>query len=207
MSKARAVTMLLTCENCETIFRVESSQLQAAGQKVRCSVCRHVWAPEIVDEAPSEAPSLRDSLTILRWPVMICATLAVLVSLIIVNRGLITSYMPSTIAAFELSGFMITPDLNKLEVRALKATYGGDTLRITGKLANQSSLRTHAAPLQVTIYDDAGVVMHSQRLQPDDYFINGQDSTAFFIQVTIEDTDQAEISVMPLAIRLGSDAS
>ena len=207
MIKARAETMLLTCENCETIFRVESSQLQAAGQKVRCSVCRHVWAPEIVNDEPSDPPLMRDSLAILRWPVMICATLAVFMSLIIVNRGLITSYAPATITAFELSGFVIQPDLNKLEVRALKATYSGDTLRITGELANQSSLRTHAAPLQVTIYDDDGVVLHSQRLQPNDYFINGQDSTEFFIQITIEETEQAEISVMPLAIRLGDDAS
>jgi len=67
-------------------------------------------------------------------------------------------------------------------------------------------LRTHAAPLRVTINDDDGVVLHTQMLQPTDDFIDGHQSTDFFIQLTIEETEQAEISVVPIAIRLTNEA-
>ena len=46
--------MLLTCENCETIFRIESAHLKTPGQKVRCSVCKHVWAPEVTDDTQKD---------------------------------------------------------------------------------------------------------------------------------------------------------
>ena len=194
--------MLLTCENCETIFRIESAHLQTAGQKVRCSVCKHVWAPEVADDEPAEPPLLRESLGVLRLPLLICAIIISLVTVLSFNRAIITAYVPSTINLFDMSGLVIRPELDKLEVRDLKANYQGDTLRISGFLANKSSFRTHAAPLRLTINDDDGVVLHTQLLQPTDAFIDGNHSTDFFIQLTIEETSQAEISVTPVAIRL-----
>lgn len=198
--------MLLTCENCETIFRIESAHLKTEGQKVRCSVCKHVWAPEVTEDEPADTQLLRESLGVLRLPIAICAIVIALVAMLSINRAVITSYVPATINLFDMSGLVIRPELDKLEVRDLKANYQGDTLRISGLLANKSSLRTHAAPLRLTINDDDGVVLHTQLLQPTDDFIDGNQSTDFFIQLTIEETKQAEISVMPVAIRLTNEA-
>ena len=194
--------MLLTCENCETIFRIESAQLKTAGQKVRCSVCQHVWAPEVTAEAPAEPQLIRESMSVLRWPLVICATFIAVMFLISFNRVVITAYAPATINAFDMSGLAIRPDLTKLEIRDLKANFAGDTLRISGALANISRLRTHAAPLQLTISDQDGVVLHTQRMIPVDKLIDGGQQTDFFIQLTIEETSEAEITVVPLAIRL-----
>ena len=199
--------MLLTCENCETIFRIESAQLKTKGQQVRCSVCKHVWAPEVIADDPVEPQLIRESMSVLRLPILLCLLLVVAISLITVNRGLITSYLPITMAGFDNVGLVIRPSLDKLEVRALKAAYAGDTLRVSGQLANKSKLRTHAAPLQLTIADEDGVVLHTQRITPSDNLIDGGDSSDFFVQITIEDTTRAEITVVPLAIRLSPDGT
>ena len=194
--------MLLTCENCETIFRIESAQLKTPGQKVRCSVCKHVWAPEVTAEEPAEPQLIRESMSVLRWPLVICASLIAVMFLISFNRTVITAYVPATINAFDMSGLAIRPDLSKLEIRDLKANFAGDTLRISGALANLSGWRTHAAPLQLTISDQDGVVLHTQRIMPTDSLIEGREQTDFFIQLTIEETSEAEITVVPLDIRL-----
>ena len=199
--------MLLTCENCETIFRIESAHLKTAGQKVRCSVCKHVWAPEVADDSPQETPLMRDAFGVLRTPLVICATLIVLFSLLSFNRGLITAYMPSTIGLFDISGLVIRPDVEKLEVRELKANYAGDTLRVSGLLANKSSFRAHAAPMRLTINDDEGVLLFTKVIRPNEAFIDGNGATDFFIQVTIDETAQAEISLTLLAIRLSEPLS
>ena len=194
--------MLLTCENCETIFRIESAQLKTPGQQVRCSVCKHVWAPDVINEDPVEPQLIRESISVLRFPIIICVAITLLLTLIGFNRGTITSYVPITINAFDMAGLTVRPDLTKLEVRNLKANYAGDTLRVSGNLANKSSLRVHAAPLQLTISDADEVVLHTQRIQPADLFINSGNVTDFFIQIDIEKTNQAEVSVTPLAIRI-----
>ena len=194
--------MLLTCENCETIFRIESAHLKTPGQKVRCSVCKHVWSPEVADDTQKDTPAMTEAAALLRLPLVICAAIIVIVSLLSINRGLITAYVPALINAYDVTGLVIRPDLSKLEVRNLKANYAGDTLRLSGELANNSVFRTHAAPMRLTINDDDGVVLFTQVIQPDDAFIEGNDATRFFIQLTIEDTEQAEIFVSPLAIRL-----
>lgn len=194
--------MLLTCENCETIFRIESAQLKTPGQQVRCSVCKHVWAPQIVAEDPAEPQLIRESMGVLRWPLVICAFVIAAVMLTSFNRGIITAYLPSLVPAFDMTGLVIRPDLERLEVQDLKASYAGDVLRVSGLLANTSNFRTHAAPLQLTISDDDGVVLHSQRIIPTDAIIQGAQTTDFFIQLEIEQTSQAEVSLVPLAIRL-----
>ena len=196
--------MLLTCENCETIFRIEAAQLSKAGQQVRCSVCKHVWAPEIEDAPPAEAPLIRESLSILKKPLLICGVIVAFFTLASFNRDVISAYVPATIGVYDMTGLKIRPNIEQLEVRDLKASFQGDTLRISGQLANLGSLRTHAAPLQLSILDQDGVVLHSQRLMPSAVFIDGYGQSDFFIQLTIDDAEQAEIRVEPLAIRLAS---
>ena len=194
--------MLLTCENCETIFRIEAAQLTKAGQQVRCSVCKHVWAPELNDTPATEPPLIRDSLGVLKKPLIICAVIVGLFSLASFNRDVISSYVPATISLYDMIGLTIRPNIDQLEVRDLKASFQGDTLRISGQLSNLGSLRTHAAPLQLSILDQDGVVLHSQRLNPSTAFLDGYGQSDFFIQLTIDDAKQAEIRVEPLAIRL-----
>ena len=196
--------MLLTCENCETIFRIEAAQLSKAGQQVRCSVCKHVWAPEVEDTPPAEAPLIRESLSVLKKPLLICGVIVAFFTLASFNRDVISAYVPATIGIYDMTGLQIRPNIEQLEVRDLKASFQGDTLRISGQLANLGSLRTHAAPLQLSILDQDGVVLHSQRLMPSAVFIEGYGQSDFFIQLTIDDAEQAEIRVEPLAIRLAS---
>ena len=196
--------MLLTCENCETIFRIEAAQLSKAGQQVRCSVCKHVWAPEVEDVPPAEAPLIRESLSVLKKPLLICGVIVAFFTLASFNRDVISAYVPATIGIYDMTGLQIRPNIEQLEVRDLKASFQGDTLRISGQLANLGSLRTHAAPLQLSILDQDGVVLHSQRLMPSAVFIEGYGQSDFFIQLTIDDAEQAEIRVEPLAIRLAS---
>ena len=196
--------MLLTCENCETIFRIEAAQLSKAGQQVRCSVCQHVWTPEMNEEVPVEAPLIRDSLSILKKPLIICALIVAFFSLASFNRDVISAYVPASISVYDMTGLTIRPNIKQLEVRDLKASFQGDTLRISGQLANLGRLRTHAAPMQLSILDQDGVVLHSQRLNPSQLFIDGLGQSDFFIQITIEEAQQAEIIIEPLAIRLSS---
>lgn len=55
--------MILTCERCETRFRLDESRLPAGGARVRCSRCKHAFfvnpggapAPEAVHEAAEAA--------------------------------------------------------------------------------------------------------------------------------------------------------
>ena len=199
--------MLLTCENCETIFRIEATQIANPGQQVRCSVCRHVWAPEIEEQAKPEQRIVRDSFAILRRPLLICGLIIICFSLLSFNRGIITSYVPSAIGLYDMTGLTIRPDLDVLEVQNLNASFQGDNLRISGDLANIGSFRAHAAPLQLIILDEDGVMLHNRRLQPTDSFINAGGATDFFIQISIEDARQAEIRVEPLAIRLSPQSA
>lgn len=55
--------MILTCERCDTRFRLDESRLPAGGARVRCSRCKHAFfvnpggapAPEVVHEAVEAA--------------------------------------------------------------------------------------------------------------------------------------------------------
>ena len=115
--------MLLTCENCETIFRIEAAQLTKAGQQVRCSVCKHVWAPELNDTLATEPPLIRDSLGVLKKPLIICAVIVGLFSLASFNRDVISSYVPATISLYDMIGLTIRLNIDQLEVRDLKASF------------------------------------------------------------------------------------
>ncbi len=51
-SNARVATMILTCPQCETRYRVEAAQFLTAGRKVRCAKCGNIW-----HQAPPEPES------------------------------------------------------------------------------------------------------------------------------------------------------
>ena len=48
--------MLLTCPNCETVFRVASDSIGESGKSVRCSVCTHIWQAHLPMLTPEESP-------------------------------------------------------------------------------------------------------------------------------------------------------
>ena len=68
--------MLLTCENCKTIFRVDHKAIAPQGQQVRCSVCKHVWTAE--PKAAGKTPDislLSEIAARLRYPTVIILVL------------------------------------------------------------------------------------------------------------------------------------
>lgn len=48
--------MKITCENCQTTFRLDESLLAKGGSKVRCSICKHVFLayPPLTTSAEQE---------------------------------------------------------------------------------------------------------------------------------------------------------
>ena len=50
--------MLITCNNCETIFEIDKTKIDPNGQQVRCSVCSHVWTVYEDDEQERTPPKL-----------------------------------------------------------------------------------------------------------------------------------------------------
>ena len=198
--------MLLTCPNCETIFRVASHNLKPTGQSVRCSVCTHVWqAQPGKDTVTPEPNDMQEAIKALRLPVLVLVIFMVGVASIAFNRGLITAYMPSLIGAFDVVGLTVRPDLNKLKVTNLSADYSGDNLRLSGALTNVSGWRTHAADLRVTVTSKDGVIMNEVILTPEHKVIDALGATRFFVQLDVEDSasaQEANIVVIPLDNRI-----
>jgi predicted Zn finger-like uncharacterized protein len=97
--------MLLTCPNCDTVFRVDGEKIGEAGQAVRCSVCAHVWQaapPMLVSEAePGEmAGALR---TVIGSFLVMIVLLGSVVGLV-VERATITAYAPGLLGVFDRIG-------------------------------------------------------------------------------------------------------
>lgn len=195
--------MLLTCPNCETIFRVDSHNLKAEGQPVRCSVCTHVWQAKPGKETISPEPNdMQDALQALRIPIGILLVFLCVVGGIAFNRVIITAYAPSLISAFDVTGLVIRPDIGSLEVTDLSASYVGDNLRLSGSLKNKGSLRTHAADLRVTVTSQDGVIMNEVVLKTEQSLIDAGSKSDFFVQLDVEQSAEANVRVVPLANRI-----
>lgn len=195
--------MLLTCPNCETIFRVDSHNIKASGQAVRCSVCTHVWqARPGKDTIAPEPNDMHDAVRALRVPVILLVVFMGVVSAVAFNRVLITAYFPTLTGLFDVVGLTIRPNINVLAVTDLSATYSGDTLRLNGNLKNTGATRTHAADLRVTVTSRDGIIMNDVILSPEDDFIDAGKVTGFFVQLDVEQSEEANVTVTPLANRI-----
>jgi predicted Zn finger-like uncharacterized protein len=62
--------MILTCPNCETRYRADAAQFPAAGRRVRCAKCGHLWHHHLQDaetgsraavEAMAQGPAAADT--------------------------------------------------------------------------------------------------------------------------------------------------
>ena len=198
--------MLLTCPSCETIFRVDSQNLNADGQTVRCSVCSHLW---FAVPPRSAGISLKKPKPVatrgskgLRVLLVLLLLLGALVGGVVHQRVVLTAYLPGLIPGFDLLGMTIRANIDKLEVINLKAAHTGDTLRLSGSLQNNSEFDTHAADLLVTVATTDGTIINEQMVMPDDRIIKAGGSTPFFLQLNVEKSDEAVVTVVPIAKRI-----
>ena len=198
--------MLLTCPSCETIFRVDSQNLNADGQTVRCSVCSHLW---FAVPPRSAGISLKKPKPVatrgskgLRVLLVLLLLLGALVGGVVHQRVVLTAYLPGLIPGFDLLGMTIRANIDKLEVINLKAAHTGDTLRLSGSLQNNSEFNTHAADLLVTVATTDSTIINEQMVMPDDRIIKAGGSTPFFLQLNVEKADEAVVTVVPIAKRI-----
>ena len=194
--------MLLTCEKCETIFRIEETMLTDEQQRVRCSVCAHVWEPPRNKPIVSDNELITETASRLRVPTILLLTIMLVSTGLYMFRSLVTAQVPELIAPFEFLGVDVGPDISSLSVQNLKADYQGNLLRIRGSVINTASFRAHAAPLQVTVIGKDKTMLATQRILPDDRFIDAGGMTEFFLQVEVENAAAADVRVVPVAERL-----
>ena len=215
--------MLLTCPHCTTIFRVDADLIPQDGQSVRCSICHHIWIALPVSPSASQSvvqladgggvagsplqpvtamSVARDRLKNLFKPCLAALLVASLAGGVIMNRGMITAYLPFLINGFDRIGLSIRPALDQLKVAGLNANYVGDTIRLSGGLRNIGMWRTHAADLRVTVRGADGTIMQETVIRPDDDVIESHAESGFFVQLAVEAGHEAHVTVTPLANRV-----
>tara|TARA_B100000900_G_scaffold405733_1_gene415750 strand:- start:85 stop:687 length:603 start_codon:yes stop_codon:yes gene_type:complete len=195
--------MLLTCENCKTIFRVDEKVIAPQGQQVRCSVCKHVWMAE--QKSSGTKPNsglLLETVARLRYPALLIAALMLVSVGLFSFRGPLTAQFPGLISSFNLAGLTIVPDPSVLEVRDLKADYYGKLLRVRGVVFNTGDFRAHASMLSLRVMDEDGAELHQQIFKPDNYFIDRGQAIPFFVQLEVVGAKKAHITVEAVAERL-----
>ena len=195
--------MLLTCENCKTIFRVDEKAIAPQGQQVRCSVCKHVWMAErkVVGKMP-DIGLLSETAIRLRYPAFIILILMFVSGGLFSFRGPLTAQFPGLISSFDLAGLTIVPDPSVLEVRNLNFQYHEKLLRVRGVVFNKSDFRTHASMLNLRIVAEDGSELYQQKIKPDEYFIDTGQSVSFFVQLEVDGAKKANVIVEAVAERL-----
>ena len=128
--------------------------------------------------------------------------LGALVGGVVHQRVVLTAYLPGLVPSFDLLGMTIRANIDKLEVTTLKAAHTGDTLRLSGSLQNNSEFDTHSADLLVTVATTDGTIINEQMVMPDDRIIKAGGSTPFFLQLNVEKSDEAVVTVVPIAKRI-----
>jgi predicted Zn finger-like uncharacterized protein len=194
--RRRDGSMLLTCPNCDTVFRVDGEKIGAAGQAVRCSVCAHVWQaapPMLVEEAePGEmASALR---TVLGSFLVMLLLLGGIVG-VVFERATITAYAPGLIGVFQQIGLSVRPDTEHLRIVDLKADYAGDTMRLSGQLQNNAAFFAHAPLLEVRVVSASGESLASRIIRADDAVIRPAMTSGFFTQLVFEASNEPTVTV------------
>lgn len=189
---------------------------------MRCSICYHIWIASLVSPSASQtvvqstdsgvarapplpvaAPSAaRDPVKRLFKLCLVAVLAASLASGVIMNRGMITAYLPFLINGFDRIGLSVRPAVTQLQVAGLNASYLGDTMRLSGGLRNIGKWRSHAADLRVTVRGADGTIMQETVIRPDDDVIDAQAESGFFVQLIVEVGDQVHVTVTPLANRV-----
>ena len=206
--------MLLTCPHCATIFRVDGKLISMQGQRVRCSMCHHIWTATPIStlisipvstsvSTPATDLSMAQNRLKSLWkPCFAALLVAALLSSVIIHRGSITAYAPFLINGFNTVGLTIRPALAQLKVVGLNASYTGDTMRLSGGLRNIGMWRNHAADMRVTVRGADGAVLHEITLSPDHDIINAKAESGFFVQLALAANSEVQVTVTPLANRV-----
>jgi len=192
--------MLLTCGQCQTIFRIEDHAIAPTGQQVRCSVCQHVWHVDPHTKVSDDNNRLLgDVLKRLRLPALTLILIAGFCTVLYAFRGPLTAAHPQLISAYQLAGLPISPNLSVLQVEDLSADYQSNILRIRGKLKNTYHLTSHASSLEVKILSESGELLGVERILPEDKVIEAGQVTAFFLQVELQAAENAQVVVTPVS--------
>ena len=195
--------MLLTCENCKTIFRVDEKAIAPLGQQVRCSVCKHVWRAERKAAGKTSDISLLSEIAArLRYPAAIIVVLMFVSVGLFSFRGPLTAQFPGLISSFDLAGLTIVPDPSVLEVRDLNTQYHENLLRVRGVVFNKSDFRAHASMLNLRVVAADGAELYQQKIKPDEYFIDTGQSVPFFVQLEVDGAKKANVIVEAVAERM-----
>ncbi|MEC8109292.1 MAG: hypothetical protein VX106_02620 [Pseudomonadota bacterium] len=129
---------------------------------VACVLLKHLWRPCLTE-----------------------VLVAGLASGVIMNRGMVTAYLPFLIKGFDRGGLSIRPVVAQLQVAGLNASYVVDTMRLFGRLRNIGMWRTHVADLLVTVRGVDGTIVQETVIRPDDDVIDSQAESRFFVQLSI----------------------
>ena len=188
--------MLLTCPNCDTVFRVDGDRIGEAGQAVRCSVCAHVWQAEPPMLAPEAEPGeMATALRTVAGSFLVIAILLVGSVGLVTERATITAYAPGLIGVFDSIGLSVRPDTERLRIVDLQADYAGDTMRLRGKLQNDAAFFAHAPLLQVTVMSETGDALANRVIRADDDIIRPSATSSFFTQLVFEASREPTVTV------------
>ena len=195
--------MLLTCPHCETIFRVETTDIKTGGRRVRCSVCSHIWqAKRGGANVITEEADLIQQLKSWRMTALVIVLVIGLTAVLSINRNTISALSPSLVGVYQSIGLAITPDVTAIEVGRLSATRRRDTIRVLGEVTNTSGWPVHAPDLLVTVTDAFGLVLAEKTIALDRRILAGDAALAFTTQVTLDDVIEddvvTEIIVVPV---------
>ena len=188
--------MLLTCPNCDTVFRVDGDRIGEAGQAVRCSVCAHVWQAEPPMLAPEAEPGeMATALRTVAGSFLVIAILLVGSVGLVTERATITAYAPGLIGVFDSIGLSVRPDTESLRIVDLQADYAGDTMRLRGKLQNDAAFFAHAPLLEVTVMSETGDALANRVIRADDDIIRPSATSSFFTQLVFEASREPTVTV------------
>ena len=195
--------MLLTCENCQTIFRVDAKAIAPQGQRVRCSVCKHVWRAE--PGKPVEKPQtglLKETARGLRYPALIIAVLMLVSGGLYSFRGPLTAHFPALISSFDLAGLTIMPDPSVLEVRDLKAQYTEPLLRSEGRCSTSVISVLMPQCCSCGFWTQTAQNYTSRKSPLTVISLKPDCLCRFFAQFEVDGAKQAQVIVEPVAERL-----
>ena len=188
--------MLLTCPNCDTVFRVDGDRIGEAGQAVRCSVCAHVWQAEPpMLGAEAEPGEMASALRTVAGSFLLIVVILVGSVGLVAERATITAYAPGLIGIFESVGLTVRPDTDSLAIVDLQADYAGDTMRLRGKLRNDAAFFAHAPLLEVTVMSESGAALANKIIRADDDIIRPSATSSFFTQLVFEASREPTVTV------------
>lgn len=195
--------MLLTCPHCETIFRVDTTDIKPGGRNVRCSVCSHVWlAKRGGADVITEDADLVEQMRSWRGVIIMVILIITMTALATMNRNIIAANLEWTRPLYQAIGLDTVPQLEKLDVTRLSATRKRDTIRVNGEVTNLSNWNVLAPALLVTVTDNFGLVLGEKSFSLDVDIINGAMSIPFSTQIildqTLDNDAVTEIVVIPI---------